>query len=67
MLNGHGAMVLMSERQKRTLSFSERMRRRVHVTMCRSCANLERQPPALGAAARTFADHGACLDNGKSE
>lgn len=67
MLNGHGATFLMPERQKRTLSFAARMKLRLHVTMYCGCANLERQPPALGAAACTFADHGACLDNGKSE
>lgn len=55
MLNCHDATFLMSQRRERELSFSERMKLRLHVTVCSGCANFERQLPQLGAAARTFA------------
>lgn len=45
----------MSQRQERELSFSERMKIRLHATICKGCADFERQLPGLGAAARTFA------------
>lgn len=55
MLNCHDATFLMSQRQERELSFSERMKIRLHATICKGCADFERQLPGLGAAARTFA------------
>lgn len=55
MLNCHDATFLMSQRQERRLSFSERMKLRLHMTMCRGCANFDRQLPGLGQAARAFA------------
>lgn len=55
MLNCHDATFLMSQRQERRLSFSERMKLRLHMTMCRGCANFDRQLPDLGRAARAFA------------
>ncbi len=55
MLNCHDATFLMSQRQERTLSFSERMKLRLHMTMCRGCANFDRQLAGLGQAARAFA------------
>lgn len=61
MLNCHDATVLMSQRQERSLFFSERLQLRLHVTMCRGCANFERQLPELGTGARSFANQ----DDGK--
>jgi hypothetical protein len=55
MLNCHDATFLMSQHQDRPLTFSERMKVRLHVTMCRGCTNFERQMPALRAAARSYA------------
>lgn len=55
MLNCHDATFLMSQRLERELSFSERMKVRLHATICRGCANFEHQMPSLGAAARSFA------------
>ena len=62
MLNCHDATFLLSQIRERPLSFSERMKLRLHVTMCRGCANFERQLPELGTAARNF----AAQDDGKS-
>lgn len=55
MLDCHDATFLMSQARERELSFSERMKLRLHVGMCRGCARFERQLPFLGAAARGFA------------
>lgn len=55
MLNCHDATFLLSQRRERELTFSERMKLRLHVTMCRGCTNFERQLPQLGEAARAFA------------
>lgn len=55
MLNCHDATFLMSQRRERELTFSERMKLRLHIGMCRGCANFERQLPQIGAAAKAFA------------
>lgn len=56
MLDCHDATFLISQSRERTLSFSERMKLRLHVGLCRGCARFERQLPFLGAAARHHAD-----------
>lgn len=55
MMNCHDATFLMSQSRERTLSFSERMKLRLHVGMCRGCANFERQLLRLGDAAKAYA------------
>lgn len=55
MLDCHDATFLMSQGRERKLRFSERMKLRLHVGMCRGCANFERQLPLLGTAARELA------------
>lgn len=55
MMNCHDATFLLSQARERPLAFSERMKLRLHVTMCRSCANFERQLPTLTDAARNYA------------
>lgn len=57
MLDCHDATFLMSQSRERELLFSERMKLRLHVGMCRGCARFERQLPLLGAAARRCADN----------
>lgn len=55
MMNCYDATFLMSQSRERTLSFPERMKLRLHVGLCRGCANFERQLPRLGDAARAYA------------
>lgn len=55
MMNCHDATFLMSQSRERKLSFSERMKVRLHAGMCSGCAQFERQLPGLGVAARAFA------------
>ena len=55
MMNCHDATFLMSQRRERALTFSERLKLRLHVGMCRSCANFERQLPRLSDAAKAYA------------
>jgi hypothetical protein len=55
MMNCHDATFLLSQSRERKLSFSERMKLRLHVGMCSGCANFERQLPRLGAAAAALA------------
>lgn len=55
MMNCHDATFLMSQCRERTLTFSERMKLRFHVGMCRGCANFERQLPRLGDAVKAYA------------
>ena len=55
MLNCNEVTFLMSAARERTLTFSERMKLRLHVGMCRSCARFEKQLPMLGAAAKKLA------------
>lgn len=62
MLNCHDATFLLSQRQERELSLSERTKLRMHVTMCRGCTNFERQLPQLGKAVRAFAAHDPAHD-----
>jgi hypothetical protein len=62
MMNCHDATFLMSQRRERTLTFSERMTLRLHVGMCRGCANFERQLPSLGDAAKAYATNTADPD-----
>lgn len=57
MLNCHDATFLMSQSRERKLTFSERMKLRLHVGMCRGCANFDRQLPRLGDAAKVYAVH----------
>lgn len=54
-MNCHDATFLLSQSRERTLSFSERTKLRLHVGMCRGCANFERQLPRLGDAAKVYA------------
>lgn len=56
MMDCHDATFLMSQGRERKLTFSERMKLRLHVGMCRGCANFERQLPLLSAAARQLAE-----------
>ena len=55
MMNCHDATFLMSQGRERPLTFTERMKLRLHVGMCRGCAQFERQLPCLGDAARASA------------
>lgn len=55
MLNCHDATFLMSQSLERKLSFGERMKLRLHVGMCRGCANASIQFPLLRSEARSFA------------
>ena len=55
MLSCHETTFLLSQACERRLRFSERMKLRLHTGMCANCAAFERQLPALGAAARSFA------------
>jgi hypothetical protein len=55
MMNCHDATFLLSQGRDRKLSFSERMKLRLHTSMCSACGNFERQLPQLGAAARNLA------------
>jgi hypothetical protein len=55
MMNCHDATFLMSQRRERALTFSERMKLRLHIGMCRGCANFERQLPRLSDAAKAYA------------
>lgn len=56
MLNCHDATFLMSQACDRRLGFSERAKLRLHLTMCRACANFRHQLPQLGSAARIYAE-----------
>lgn len=56
MMDCHDATFLLSQGRERRLTFSERMKLRLHIGMCRGCANFERQLPLLGKAARRLAD-----------
>ncbi|MGD9471203.1 MAG: zf-HC2 domain-containing protein [Novosphingobium sp.] len=62
MMNCHDATFLLSQRRERTLTFSERMKLRLHVGMCRGCTNFERQLPRLGDAAKAYATNAADKD-----
>lgn len=55
MMTCHDATYLMSQSRERSLTFSERMKLRLHVGMCRGCAHFERQLPQLGQAAKAYA------------
>ena len=55
MMNCHDATFLMSQSRERALSFSDRMKLRLHIGICRGCANFERQLPLLGDAAKAHA------------
>jgi len=67
MLNCHDATFLISQRRERELLRSERMKVLIHVTMCRGCANFERQLPELGKAARAYAAGAEHDDNAQPE
>ncbi|MDE2623774.1 MAG: zf-HC2 domain-containing protein [Betaproteobacteria bacterium] len=54
MLNCHDATFLLSQGRDRKLTFSERMRLKLHVGLCSGCCNFERQLPALTRAAQTY-------------
>ena len=55
MLNCHDATFLVSQSRERALRFSERMKLRLHLGLCRGCAQFSRQVPQLGEAARAYA------------
>lgn len=57
MLNCHDATFLISQSRERKLTFSERMKLRLHVGMCSGCTNFERQLPRLADAAKVYAAH----------
>jgi hypothetical protein len=57
MLNCHDATFLMSQSRERKLTFSERMKVKLHTSMCRGCANFERQLPHLRDVAKGYAAH----------
>jgi len=61
-LNGHAARFLVSQRQERSLLFSERMKEQWHGMARCGCTNFKRQLPDLGEAARHF----VAQDDGKS-
>lgn len=46
---------LLSEAQDRELSLGERLRLRLHLAMCRGCANFRQQMAFLRDACRQFA------------
>lgn len=54
MMDCHDATFLMSQSRDRKLTFSERMKLRLHIGICPGCARFERQLPSLGAAARSY-------------
>lgn len=62
MLNCHDATFLISQSRERKLTFSERMKLRLHVGMCSGCANFERQLPRLGEATRLYVAKSDQLD-----
>lgn len=55
MLNCHDTSFLLSQSRERSLSFSERMKLRFHLAMCRGCSNFGRQLPRLGDVAKAYA------------
>ncbi len=61
MLNCHDATFLMSQSRDRKLSFSERMKVKLHTSMCRGCLNFDRQLPVLSDAVQVYT---AKADNG---
>ncbi len=63
MLNCHDATFLMSQGRERKLTFSERMKVRLHASMCSGCTNFERQLDQLSGAAKAFATHKAEADD----
>lgn len=67
MLNCREATFLMSQRQERDLSITERMKVRLHATMCRGCSNFGRQLPDLGMAAKAYARAKADHDEAQPE
>lgn len=62
MLNCHDATFLLSQGRERKLTFSERMRLRLHVGMCSGCGNFQRQLPALTKAAQTYGANGEATE-----
>lgn len=64
MLNCHDATLLASQRCDRPLTFSERMRLRLHLGLCRGCLRFAQQLPQLGNAARALAKGEAPTDQG---
>lgn len=54
MLNCHDATYLMSQSRERKLAFSERMKVKLHTSMCRGCSNFDRQLPVLSDAVRAY-------------
>jgi len=55
MMNCQQATRLISERQERPLTWSERMTLKMHVMMCSGCKNFSRQIPFLSQAMRAYA------------
>lgn len=55
MLNCHDTSFLLSQSRERSLTFSERMKLRLHLAMCRGCSNFGRQLPRLSDAAKAYA------------
>lgn len=55
MLNCKEVTRLLSELQDRRLSLSESLQLRMHLAMCKSCANFDRQMKFLRKATRLYA------------
>ncbi len=55
MLSCKEATRLLSASQDRELTLFERLRLRLHLAMCRGCANFDRQMKFLRKASRQFA------------
>lgn len=63
MLNCHDATFLMSQGRERKLTFSERMKVRLHASMCSGCTNFERQLEQLSGAAKAYAADKSDMDD----
>lgn len=63
MLNCHDATFLFSQGRERKLTFSERMKVRIHTSMCSDCTNFERQLETISGAAKAFAAHKGKTDD----
>ena len=57
---------LLSEAQERKLTVAERLRLRVHLAMCRGCANFKKQMSFLHDACRQFVIEPASKERGES-
>lgn len=56
MIACRGAHELLSQRMDRRLAVAERIRLRVHLSVCRMCARVERQMAVIRAALRRLGE-----------